>query len=107
MRILKNTAQAVFIALFILSSASVSAQIKMPQPSPGAKVTQTVGLTDITVNYSRPSMKGRKIFGDLVPFDKRWRTGANAATKINFSEEVNIQGTKVPAGEYVMLTVPG
>jgi tetratricopeptide (TPR) repeat protein len=82
-------------------------QINMPQPSPLGTVTQKVGLADITITYSRPSAKGRVIFGELVPFDKLWRTGANAATKIKISEDVTLEGNKVPAGEYALLTIPG
>ena len=79
----------------------------MPAPSPSQKVEQAVGLTTVTVDYSRPSMKGREIFGDLVPYDKLWRTGANAATKIKFSDDVTIEGNKIPAGEYALYTIPG
>lgn len=79
----------------------------MPQPSPLGTVTQKVGLADVSITYSRPSAKGRSIFGDLVPFDKLWRTGANASTKIKISEEVTLEGNKVPAGEYALLTIPG
>lgn len=94
------------LALVILT-ASTQAQIKTPAPSPTSTVKQAVGLGDITLVYSRPSVKGRTIFGDLVPFDKIWRTGANSSTKISFSEEVKIGGTKVPAGEYALYTIPG
>jgi len=77
-----------------LFSAVSQAQINTPQPSPAASLTQKVGLTDVTVNYSRPSAKGRKIFGDLLPYGKLWRTGANAATKLTFSDEVTLEGKK-------------
>jgi hypothetical protein len=83
------------------------AQINTPQPSPSATITQKVGLTDVTVNYSRPGVKGRKIFGDLVPYGKLWRTGANAATKLTFSDEVSLEGKPVPAGDYSLFTIPG
>lgn len=85
---------------------SAVAQIKTPAPSPMGKVTQTVGLTEITVEYSRPSAKGRKVFGDLVPFGERWRTGANAATKITFSEDVQVEGAALKAGTYALYTLP-
>jgi hypothetical protein len=85
----------------------VYAQIAMPQPSPAATVTQKVGLADVTLSYSRPSARGRQIFGGLRPYGKLWRTGANAATKLTFSEEVTVNGTKVPAGEYSLFTIPG
>ena len=82
-------------------------QIRMPAPSPLAEVKQTVGLTDISIVYSRPSMKERKIFGDLVPYGKLWRTGANMATKITFSEDVKIEGKELKAGSYAFFTIPG
>lgn len=83
------------------------AQIKTPQPSPSASFKQAFGLGEISVNYSRPQVKGRVIFGDLVPFDKLWRTGANASTKVNFSDDVTIEGNKLAAGEYALYTIPG
>ena len=79
----------------------------MPQPSPSASVMQRVGLTDITVNYSRPGVKSRKIFGDLVPYDKMWRTGANKATTITFSTDAKLNGQDIKAGTYSLFTVPG
>jgi len=84
-----------------------SAQIKTPQPSPTAKVSQEVGLSKVDLEYSRPSAKGRKIFGDLVPFGELWRTGANASSKITFGEDVKIGGTSVPKGTYALYTTPG
>lgn len=84
-----------------------SAQIEMPAPSPLSTLTQEVGLMEIKVVYSRPGAKGRKIYGDLVPFGKSWRTGANASTKISFTENVTIEGNEVPAGEYALFTIPG
>ena len=86
---------------------SVNAQIKTPQPSPFSKIEQKVGLTDVTLEFSRPAMRGRTIFGDLVPYDKLWRTGANANTKITFSDDVVIDGTTLKAGEYAIFTKPG
>ena len=70
----------------VLLSFSVNAQVMTPAPSPASKIKQTVGLTEVVVNYSRPSMRGRTIFGDLVPFNEMWRTGANLRTTIKFSE---------------------
>ena len=84
-----------------------SAQIKTPQPSPTAKVSQEVGLSKVDLEYSRPSAKGRKIFGDLVPFGELWRTGANASSKITFGEDVKVGGTSVPKGTYALYTTPG
>lgn len=91
----------------VLISFSAQTQIMTPQPSPAAKLEQKVGLTDVTVEYSRPSMKGRTIFGDLVPYDKLWRTGANARTKITFSDAVTIDGQELKAGSYAIFTKPG
>ncbi len=103
--------------LLIVSSlcliASLSAEtpaapkLEFPAPSPAATLKQRVGITDIQIDYSRPSMKERVIFGGLVPFDKIWRTGANSATKISFSTAVKLGGTPVPAGEYALFTIPG
>jgi len=95
------------LLLFIFLSSGVFAQLNLPAPSPKATVSQTVGLTDISIEYSSPGVKGRTIFGDLVPYDKVWRTGANASTKITFSKDVSISGTKVPKGTYAILTIPG
>ena len=81
-------------------------QLKTPSRSSTQTVKQEFGLGSIELSYSRPNMKGRKIFGDLVPFDKVWRTGANNATTLTFTDEVNIGGTKVPAGKYGLLTIP-
>ena len=95
------------LACFLAAGISVQAQIETPQPSPSAKLTQTVGLTEVTLEYSRPAMSGRKIFGNLVPHDKMWRTGANANTKITFSDDVTIGGSAVKAGTYAIFTKPG
>ena len=96
------------ILLCVLAlSFTANAQLSVPAPSPAAKLKQTVGLTDVVVKYSRPSMKGRTIFGDLVPFDKIWRTGANARTSISFSDDVVFGGTEVKAGTYAIFTKPG
>jgi len=94
------------LACFLVAGISVQAQIETPQPSPSAKLTQTVGLTEVTVEYSRPGMKGRKIFGELVPFGQLWRAGANANTKISFTDDVTIGGTLVKAGEYAIFVKP-
>lgn len=81
-------------------------QLKTPQPSTTQTIKQDFGLGTIELSYSRPNMKGRKIFGDLVPFDKVWRTGANGATTLTFTDDVTIGGTKIPAGKYGLLTIP-
>jgi hypothetical protein len=83
-----------------------AAKISAPQPSPASTVIQKVGLTDVTVEYSRPNMRGRTIFGDLVPYGKTWRTGANSNTKITFSSDVTVDGKNVAKGTYALYTVP-
>lgn len=88
-------------------SFAVNAQLETPAPSPFQKIVQTVGLTEVTLEYSRPSMKGRTIYGGLVPYDKIWRTGANANTKITFSNAVEIGGKTLEAGSYAIYTKPG
>ena len=85
---------------------SVNAQIQTPAPSPFAKVEQKVGLTDVSLEYSRPNMRGRTIFGDLVPYGEVWRTGANARTKITFSDDVTVNGQTLKAGSYAIFTKP-
>jgi hypothetical protein len=81
--------------------------IKTPSPSTTTSVKQEFGLAAIDLSYSRPNMKGRKIFGDLVPYNAVWRTGANSATTLTFGDDVTIGGTKIPAGKYGLLTIPG
>jgi hypothetical protein len=93
---------------FVLAGARAAsaAELEMPRPSPFAKVVQDVGLTTVTVDYSQPGVKSRKIWGGLVPYDKMWRTGANRATKVTFSRDVTFAGKAVPAGTYAMFTIP-
>lgn len=95
------------LTMVALASLTMEAQINTPAPSPFSKVEQKVGLTDMTLEYSRPSMRGRTIFGDLVPYDKLWRTGANEYTKLTFSDDVIIDGQEVKAGTYSVFTKPG
>jgi len=83
------------------------AQLKTPRPSLHSALTQTVGLTDVTITYSRPGVKGRKIWGGLVPYGQVWRTGANEATTISFSDDVTINGKDLPKGSYSLHTIPG
>ena len=92
------------VAAFALLTAD--AQLKTPAPSPSQSVKQDFGLSSIELSYSRPGMKGRKIYGDLVPFGKVWRTGANQATTLTFGEEVMIGGKKIAPGKYGLLTIP-
>ena len=117
--ITKTTLIALIISISLLSSCdNVSSSIEIekkpttklkittPQPSPKATVEQRVGLTDISIEYSRPGVRGRTIFGDLVPFGKTWRTGANSNTKVTFSSDVSIDGQTLKAGSYGLYTVP-
>jgi Protein of unknown function (DUF2911) len=107
---LKSGSRALSATLLVsglLLNAAAQAQISTPQASPKSTVQQRVGLTDVTLTYSRPSLRGRVAFGNLVPFSKRWRTGANATTSLKFSDDVTIEGKKVPAGEYGLYTIPG
>ena len=90
----------------ILSSFGSQAQVLAPQPSPKCTLNQMVGLTDVEIEYSRPGVKGRNVFGDLVPFGKVWRTGANSNTIINFSEDVVIDGKTLKKGKYALYTLP-
>ncbi len=93
-------------ALALLCSTTAKAQLQLPRPSPAAKVMQTVGLTEISVEYSSPGVKGRKIWGAVVPYGEVWRTGANATTKVTFSKDVTVGGTQVPAGSYAFFAIP-
>lgn len=96
----------IFVLATMIASYVLHSQVKTPQPSPHSTLTQVVGLTDVTIDYSRPSAKGRVIFGDLVPFGKLWRTGANANTTVSFSEDVVINGTTLKKGKYALYTTP-
>jgi len=94
------------IALSLTTLVSQAQTLKTPAPSSSQTIKQGFGLGDITVDYSRPSVKGRTVYGDLVPFGKIWRTGANAATKITFSDDVKVEGKDVKAGTYAIYTIP-
>jgi hypothetical protein len=104
---MKNT----LLILAILAVGFVAnGQVQTPQPSPAASVSTVVGLTDVKIDYSRPSAKGRKIFGEgavLLPYGAIWRTGANTGTKITFSDDVKVEGIAVPKGEYLIFSWPG
>ena len=103
---MKNFLPVAAVAVALLAAPAAHAQLKTPSASPSSTITQRVGLTDVTITYSRPSARGRAIFGTLVPYGKRWRTGANATTSIKFSDDVTVEGKKVPAGEYGIYTIP-
>lgn len=92
---------------FSPEAARAQAAPELPQPSPHARVEQRVGLTDFSVDYSSPGVKGRTIWGSVVAYDKPWRTGANAATKLTASKDFTFAGKPVPAGSYALYTIPG
>lgn len=99
---------AIAFAAVCLCFGQVNAQsIPFPQPSPATTISQNFATSKIELNYSRPSARGRKVFGDVVPYGKFWRTGANGATVITFGEDVKINGTDVKAGKYGMVSFPG
>jgi len=102
----KKLILAVMFSAFLFCY-SYTQNLVTPQPSPTAEIKQNFGLSQIELSYSRPGVKGRKIFGDLVPFSKVWRTGANEATRITFGDDVMIGDKKIPAGKYGLLTIPG
>ncbi len=95
------------IVLLTVVTLFAEAQVKTPAASPSSKLMQTVGMTEVEIAYSRPSRSGRKIYGDLVPFDELWRTGANASTKITFSDDISIEGKDLKKGTYALYTIPG
>lgn len=96
--------KSILLLLACLSVCFTHAQIKMPPASPTFELKGTVGFADVKVVYSRPSAKGRAVAGNLIPYGEVWRTGANASTKISFSEDVTLNGNPVPAGEYALYT---
>ncbi len=108
---MKRTAllsSAIAAGLAFASGAFAQAQQNIfPVPSPECTLKQRVGLTDVEIVYSRPGVKGRQIYGGLVPFGEVWRTGANNATKVTFSSDVKLNGTAIPAGTYALFTIPG
>ena len=101
----KGVVLALLIALCALAPAG--ADIKLPEASPGASVKTAVGTVDVTIDYHRPGVKGRKIWGELVPYGQVWRLGANQATTITFADAVKVQGRDVPAGTYGLFALPG
>jgi hypothetical protein len=103
MLVMRKLFLATSTLLFVIASHG---QLKTPAPSPTQTIKQDFGVSSIELSYSRPGIKGRKIFGDLVPFGKVWRTGANNATTLTFGDTVNIGDTKIPPGKYGLLTIP-
>ncbi|MEM1324228.1 MAG: DUF2911 domain-containing protein [Bacteroidota bacterium] len=104
---MKNLLRWTFMFALLFGFSQMNAQIQTPAPSPKCKTEQMVGLTTISLDYSRPSVKGRELFVDVESFGNIWRTGANASTKIKFSDDVKIEGKEVPAGEYALYSIPG
>jgi hypothetical protein len=102
-----KTFQLSVILIFIFSLTTFGQQIKTPRPSPDATLIQNVGVTEVKIDYSSPGVKERKVWGELVPFGEIWRTGANEATTITFSDAVKINGSELPAGTYGIHTIPG
>jgi hypothetical protein len=98
--------KTLMILTILFAATAAFGQVRTPRPSPKSSLMQTVGLTDITINYNRPGVKGRAIWGALVPYDKVWRTGANEATTIQFSDDVWINGQKLTKGLYSLHTIP-
>lgn len=103
---MKKTAALLF-ALALSAPALRAEEIRLPQPSPAAKVGLAIGVTDVEITYHRPGVKGRGIWGGLVPYDQVWRLGANEATTISFSTPVQVEGKDVPAGKYALFAIPG
>lgn len=104
---MKKSLFLIALSLYLLFDNPVLAQLKMPQVSSSQTVIQEFGLGRITVKYSRPNVKGRKVFSDLAPYGEVWRTGANTVTTISFSDDITLDGREVKAGEYGLLTIPG
>jgi hypothetical protein len=108
MNFMVKSSLVVFAGWFLASTTFAQPlKVEFPAPSPPGTLKQRVGLTDIEIVYSRPSMRGREIFGAMIPYGEVWRTGANAATRISFSTDVTLQGAALPAGVYELFTIPG
>lgn len=101
---MKNTILLAFLSVLVIPFTN--AQIRVPEASPAQKLTQIVGVTEVIVEYARPSVKGRVVFGDLVPYNQLWRTGANWNTKISFDEPVTVGDVKLAPGSYALYTIP-
>jgi hypothetical protein len=106
MKPVKKTA-ALLLAFALSAPALRAEKIRLPQPSPAAKVGLAIGVTDVEIVYHRPGVKGREIWGGLVPLGEVWRLGANEATTISFSTPVQVDGHDVPAGKYALFAIPG
>ncbi len=104
--LLKKTLSAVALTGILLTGNTTRAQLSMPEPSPSATIRQKIGFTDLTIKYSRPAVKGRMIFGKLVPYGELWRTGASDATILTISEPMTVAGKPLSAGSYSLFTIP-
>jgi hypothetical protein len=102
-----KTAAALLLTLTLSAPALRAQEVRLPQPSPAAKVGLAIGVTDVEITYHRPGVKGRGIWGGLVPYGEVWRLGANDATTISFSTPVKVEGHDVPAGKYSLFAIPG
>jgi hypothetical protein len=102
-----RTPVAVAFAALALLVPPAAAQLNLPRPSPKASVSQTIGTVDVSITYGRPAVKGRVVWGELVPWNKVWRAGANEATTLTVSQDVLVEGQKLPAGTYSLHAIPG
>jgi hypothetical protein len=102
-----NMRKTILFAAALLFTIGVYAQLRTPAPSPTQTIKQDFGIGNVELSYSRPGVKGRNIFGTVVPYDKVWRTGANSATTLTFSDDVTIGGKDIKAGKYGLLSIPG
>lgn len=107
MNVLKKVFPLLALAVSFSLSSTNAQTLKTPAPSPLQTIKQNFGIGEVSLEYSRPSVKNRVIFGDVVPYGKIWRTGANASTKITIGEDTKIENTPVPAGTYAIYTIPG
>ena len=108
LRIPRSKAVFAVLGSALVAAIAIAQQpMRLPKASPCAVVKQTIGLNDVTITYSRPGVKGRKIWGGLVPYGTVWRTGANSATTIQFTEDVLVEGQPLAAGTYSLHTIPG
>jgi len=98
--------QILIIPFLLLFSKTIVAQVDLPRLSPNASVSQTIGYTVVTIDYCRPGVKDRKIWGGLVPYNEVWRTGANEATTIQFTTDITVEGNRIPPGRYSLFTIP-
>ncbi|MFN5712611.1 MAG: DUF2911 domain-containing protein [Bacteroidota bacterium] len=107
MKVFKKLFLPLVLAVSFSISSTNAQTLKTPAPSPLQTIKQNFGIGEVSLEYSRPSVKNRVIFGDVVPYGKMWRTGANASTKITIGEDTKIEGNAIPAGTYAIYTIPG